>query len=282
MTLNKASPNVWIEVLTVSPSAVAYPMEAAQLAPPVSASAPPILLRAGPYQARLAITQEDRLKAFRLRFLVFNLELNEGQAAAFETGYDTDRFDEACDHILVERIECGTVVGTYRLQTGARAAEMFGYYSAQEFDMSPYEAMRSRTIELGRACIHRDHRSHEVLNLLWKAIVRYAKERDARWMIGCCSLNSQDPAEGWSVFRTLQEYQVEESLRTLPLEAMRMAEPPAEGVPGQPPKLLRGYLALGARICGEPAIDREFRTIDFLTLMDLDRLHPRMAARLFS
>jgi putative hemolysin len=45
------------------------------------------------------------------------------------------------------------------------------------------------------------------------------------------------------------------------------------------PKLLRAYLAVGARICGPPAIDREFKTIDFLTLMDLEALHPRVHAR---
>jgi len=261
----------------LSTAVILSPFEKLQAVPEPPATS---TLQVGAYRARLAMTQEDRLKAYRLRFIVFNLELNEGQASAFETGYDMDRFDDACDHILVERVACGTVVGTYRLQTGARAAEAFGYYSAQEFDFTPFESMRAQTIELGRACIHRDHRSHEVLNLLWKAIARYAKERDARWMIGCCSLNSQDPAEGWRVFRGLQEYQVEEPLRTLPLAALRM---PATGdcEPQQAPKLLRSYLALGARICGEPAIDREFRTIDFLTLMDLDQLHPRMAARLF-
>jgi putative hemolysin len=45
------------------------------------------------------------------------------------------------------------------------------------------------------------------------------------------------------------------------------------------PKLLRAYLTIGARICSEPALDREFGTIDFLTLLDLQTLHPRVAAR---
>jgi putative hemolysin len=45
------------------------------------------------------------------------------------------------------------------------------------------------------------------------------------------------------------------------------------------PKLLRTYLAVGAKICGPPAIDREFKTIDFLTLVDLETLHPRVRAR---
>jgi len=40
-------------------------------------------------------------------------------------------------------------------------------------------------------------------------------------------------------------------------------------------KLLGAYLALGAKVCGPPAIDREFRTIDLLTWIDLNA--PRLA-----
>ena len=40
------------------------------------------------------------------------------------------------------------------------------------------------------------------------------------------------------------------------------------------PKLLKTYIAVGARICGAPAWDREFGTIDFLTLVDLTQLSP--------
>ena len=53
----------------------------------------------------------------------------------------------------------------------------------------------------------------------------------------------------------------------------------SEGASDKVPKLLRTYLAVGAKICGPPAIDREFKTIDFLTLMDLETLHPRVHAR---
>jgi putative hemolysin len=38
--------------------------------------------------------------------------------------------------------------------------------------------------------------------------------------------------------------------------------------------MLRTYIAVGARICGEPAWDRDFGTIDVLTLLDLAQLSP--------
>jgi putative hemolysin len=38
--------------------------------------------------------------------------------------------------------------------------------------------------------------------------------------------------------------------------------------------LLRAYLSLGAKICGPPALDTDFKTIDFLTFLDLEALAP--------
>src|SRR5882672_2591989 len=141
-------------------------------------TAPPSLpgicqLRSTPYRVSLATTEDERRAAFRLRFRVFNLELNEGLERAYETGEDSDEFDAVCDHLIVSNDHSGDIVGTYRLQTGATAKRNLGYYSAREFDFTPYEPLRFEMVELGRACIHPDHRKYEVLMLLWKAIARY-------------------------------------------------------------------------------------------------------------
>jgi putative hemolysin len=228
---------------------------------------------------RLALTEEERKAAFRLRFLVFNLELNEGLDAAYADGYDTDQFDNACDHLIVEHAETTNIVGTYRLQTGRTAAANHGYYSAREFDFAPFESIRDSVIELGRACVHRDHRSIDVLYLLWRGIAQYAIYHRARYLIGCSSLSSQDPSHGSAVYAGLQNYLTELDLRTAPLRAYAMSLVDPRGASGKVPKLLRTYLAVGAKVCGPPAIDRQFRTIDFLTLVDLETLHPRVQAR---
>jgi putative hemolysin len=238
-----------------------------------------IRLEAGRYVARLALKDMERDAAYRLRFRVFNLEMNEGLESAYVDGYDKDHFDEVCDHLIVEDRVSGEIVGTYRLQMGDVAKRYFGYYSEQEFGFAPYEAMRNEIVELGRACIQREHRSSEVLHLLWRGIARYALANGGRYMMGCCSLTSQDADMGWAVYESLQGWMVEPELRTTATRAFAL--PPVsvkmEGV--RAPKLLRAYLTIGARICSEPAIDRDFKTIDFLTLMDLQTIHPRMAAR---
>jgi putative hemolysin len=238
-----------------------------------------IRLESGLYVARLAMTDQERAAAFRLRFLVFNLEMQEGLESAYLNGYDVDRYDEVCDHLVVEEKATGEIVGTYRIQMGDVAARNFGYYSEQEFDFAPFEAMRGQIVELGRACIQRDHRSTEVLHLLWRGIARYALANGGRYMMGCCSLTSQDPDMGHAVYESLTNYMVEPLLQTQPTAAFRLPVSVAPLPDVRAPKLLRAYLTIGAKICGTPAIDREFKTIDFLTLLDLQTLHPRMAAR---
>ena len=236
-------------------------------------------IRQGSYHLRMASAESDRIAAFRLRFLVFNLELNEGLECAYVTGQDTDEFDGICDHLLVEHAGTGKIVGTYRLQTGAMASANTGFYSEREFYFSPYKQLGNSVIELGRACVHRDHRSSEVLYLLWRGIAQYAIHHGGRYLIGCSSLTSQDPAHGAAVYEAMREQLVEPQLRTTPQPAFAMPLMSTENASDKIPKLLRAYLAVGAKICGPPAIDREFKTIDFLTLLDLEALHPRVYAR---
>jgi putative hemolysin len=218
-----------------------------------------------------------------LRFEVFNIELGEGLTESYATGLDVDPFDEFCDHLIVEDLTTSEIVGTYRLQTGQLAAANLGYYSEREFDFSPYEPFRCETIELGRACVHADHRNFNLLQLLWRGIARYAIERNARFLIGCSSISSQDPADGIAAYEKLRPYLVARELRTHPRAQFRVVAgsddvrsfPPESRAPAPADassRLLRAYLAIGARICGPPALDLEFGTIDFLTLLDLQAL----------
>ena len=226
-----------------------------------------------PYAVRLADNTADLHAAQTLRFEVFNLELGEGFTHSFATGRDSDPFDAVCDHLLVEHRPTSEVVGTYRLQTGAMALANRGYYSEQEFDFTPFAPVRSELIELGRACVHRAHRNLNVLGLLWKGIADYARARGGRYLCGCSSLTSQDEAEGASVYTELcRKYLAPPSFRTCPRPLHECSLAQLAGHPPKVPKLLRAYLSVGAKICGPPALDREFKTIDFLTFVDLQKL----------
>jgi putative hemolysin len=227
------------------------------------------------YSARFAQSHREVEAALRLRYEVFNLELHEGLESSHTTGQDEDAFDPVCDHLIVTDDNTGDVVGTYRMQTGAMAHRHLGYYSEQEFDFAPYESIRQELVELGRACVHRDHRTMRVVSLLWREIANYAAARRARYLVGCSSLTSQSPALGLAMYRHLAPaHLAKPQLRTTPLPAFALPQCEAITPCPPPPKLLRAYLGLGAKICGPPAIDREFKTIDFLTLMDCHALPP--------
>lgn len=276
-----------------APSAVVpAPFSAHLPSLPSAPAKPSVHAEVGRYRLRQAQSAEDREAACRLRFRVFNIELGEGLERSYENGLDTDEFDLFCEHLLVEDKHDRRIVGTYRMQSGATAARNLGYYSEREFDFAPYEALRADTLELGRASIDREHRTPEVLTLLWRGIAQYATDMGLRYLIGCSSLNSKDPREGWQMYRQLESYRVAPEFRTEPATAYACpveqegdaAQQPPIQPPSQPdeastdspkvPKLLKTYLAIGARICGPPAWDREFGTIDFLTLLDLKLLSP--------
>ena len=280
---------------------LALPIYTPTLSAPLAPARPRIHAEVGRYRVRLAETAEDREAACRLRFKVFNIELGEGLESSYRTGLDSDRFDLICEHLLVEdKMEdspARRIVGTYRMQSGTTAGLNLGYYSEQEFSFVPYEPLRPGVLELGRASIDREHRTPEVLTLLWRGIAQYATDMGLRYLVGCSSINSKDPAEGWQMYRQLEDYRVSPEFETEPTAAyacpteleeganaqpsppqsngsagLTPGQPAAEPTPFKVPKLLRTYLAIGARIGGPPAWDREFGTIDFLTLLDLKLL----------
>lgn len=234
------------------------------------------------YRLSLAETDARIREAQALRFRVFNLELNEGLESSFATLRDEDPFDAVCDHLIVEDVATGEVVGTYRLQTGTMARKNLGFYSEQEFDFGMFAPVEAEMVELGRACVDRAHRNLTVLAMLWKGIAAYASERGARYLVGCSSIRSVDPRVGAAAYLELgPKHLVEARFRThpTPAYACRLDELSAEVV--RIPPLMRAYLTMGAYICGAPALDREFKTIDFLTWVDLLKL-PESARRVLA
>ena len=246
-------------------------------------------IREGRYDARFARSPEELDAIQKLRFEVFNLELGEGLEASFETRRDRDEFDPFCHHLMVNDLRSGEVVGTYRMQTSAMAAAGRGFYSSTLFDLGRLPGAVARdAVELGRACIALEHRNTQVLFLLWKGLARYMASSQRRYLFGCCSLTSQDPALGRAVMRFLAERgHLHPELRVSPQPGFGCspANPGApEPVPEQPiklPKLFRIYLRHGAKVCGPPAIDRQFKTIDYLVVFDVATMSERQFRTFF-
>lgn len=230
------------------------------------------------YILRFAENESGLDKVLRLRYEVFNQELGEGFAESHATGRDEDGFDAQCHHMMVEHRGSGEIIGTYRLQTAEMAAGGRGLYSDGEYDLGGLPAsVRASAVELGRACIARDHRNRGVLQLLWRGIALYLFGNHRRYLIGCCSLTSQDPREGATVMeylrrsghvhpeflmRARQGFECASEQEMYPVDEVRI------------PLLFRSYLKIGTKVCSEPAIDRDFRTIDYLVILDVASMDP--------
>jgi len=238
---------------------------------------PPGEIVDGDYLLRFARTAGDLDAALKLRYDVFNLELKEGLDASHETQRDEDEFDAQCHHSIVWDKTTGKIVGTYRMQTHEMARRGRGFYSAVEFDLAglPTDVL-DQAVELGRACVAKEHRNSRVLFLLWRGLAQYLAHNQKRYLFGCCSLTSQDPAEGKAVMDYLAEHgHVHPSFSVLPQPGYACGS--KETVATQPatvqvPRLMKIYLMYGAKICGPPAIDRQFKTIDYLGLIDVHEL----------
>lgn len=247
---------------------------------------PPGVIEAGTYRARFASGPRDLDRAQALRYRVFNLELAEGLDASHITERDADPFDEQCHHLIVEHAPSGEVIGTYRLQTDAMARAGLGYYTDAEFDLShlPAEVLADG-IELGRACIAREHRGRQVLFLLWRGLASYVVHNRKRFFFGCCSLTSQDTELGWASLAHLAGRDGIWPGLAVPTKAAFVCAP-SSADPRTPsrkvelPPLFELYLRYGGKVCSPPALDREFKTIDFLLLLDTALLDQK-ARRMF-
>jgi len=186
---------------------------------------------------------------------------------------DEDQFDAVCDHLVVEHLPTRQIVGTYRLQTGENAEKGLGYFCEQEFDFEIFKPLSREMVELGKACVHCQHRNQIVLGLLWKGIASFALAHRTRYLFGCTAIPSQNAATGATVYADLcRHHLVEPRWLTSPLAAFECSLEELSAEPVSVPRLLRAYLALGAKICGPPALDRRFKTIDLLTMLDLDSM----------
>lgn len=265
-------------VRLISESALPYPITAESI--------PDTVIREGNYEVSFARNRTDLDEILRLRFEVFNVELREGLDESWETGRDRDPFDDVCHHLMVKSQRDGKIVGTYRMQTSAMARENLGFYSQAEFELAGLpDPVRADSVELGRACVALEHRNKHVLFLLWKGLALYVAHNQLRYLFGCCSLTSQDAVEGRAVMAYLDNAGlVLQDVRVDP-QADYECYPPE--TPVDPdfevkiPKLFRTYLRHGAKVCGPPAIDREFKTIDYLVLFDVAEMSEKRLRMFF-
>lgn len=232
------------------------------------------------FEIKITTDRSEVEEAQRLRFQVFNLEMQKGLATSYERGLDIDDFDPFCEHLIVRDRKSNDIVGTYRLLLGSQARKHIGFYSEREFNLNNIKSLNGELLELGRSCARRDFRDKALIPLMWEAIAYFVKRHRVRFLFGCASLYTMDPKEVSEFFSLLKaKYYAPEAYRVYPIAKKRFS-----GITdnvsiddGQTlffrlPSLIKSYLRIGALVCGPPALDQEFGTADFFLLLDLEKM----------
>ncbi len=239
-------------------------------------------MECGPYRIEVATSTEDLLKIIELRRHSFI----EDFATAAEPGWiDFDHFDILADHIIVKHIDTKEILGSYRVICTDYSSR---FYSGEEFDIARILNLPGVKIELGRACVHRDHRNGVTLNLVWKGLARYASLVGARFLFGCASVKTISPDIAYSMYWHLYPLFFNSQIAAKVTPRYLCPRPSNfDSLPGwqtvepQIPALLKSYLQAGAHICSEPALDTFFGCVDFLITLDLNAVHPKYSKRYF-
>lgn len=241
------------------------------------------------YTLLLSTDPDDIATVQRLRYDVFSTE--PGFGLRNDECVDADRFDEYCDHLIVREDRTGDIVGCYRMLPPPGAIAAGGLYSATEFDISALDALRPSLVEMGRAVVRGDHRNGAVVLMMWTGILAYLDRCGYDYVTGCVSVPVRGEGAPGSRIRGVRDFvrarhaapshHTVYPYRPVVIDGRNLDEIEVPARPAIPP-LMRGYLRLGARVCGEPAHDPEFGVGDFPALLDKRTADIRYLARLRS
>jgi putative hemolysin len=225
----------------------------------------------------LATTDQEILETQKLRYQIFAGELG-AQIDGGTEGIDRDEYDAYCKHLCVREALTGELVASTRILTGEQAARAGGFYSAGEFELSMIDSLPGRVMEVGRTCVRAEHRSGAVIATLWQGLAAFFTQYGYDYLFGCASIGLEDGgAQAHAILRQVQAkymapaYQRVRPYHTLPLSD---SEPPQKV---KMPPLLKAYLSLGAKACGDAYWDQEFNCADVFVLLNVSEMCPRYA-----
>ena len=246
----------------------------------IEAATLPATPRAGRFAVGLAADHSEVLESQRLRYRIFAQELGAqiGCVGDGGEGVDCDQYDPYCKHLLVRDVDSGRVVACTRLLSDDKAPNAGGFYSASEFDLQMIESLPGRVLEVGRTCVDAEFRSGAVIATLWQGIAEIITTQGFDYLFGCASIGLEDGgAAAHALLANIRErhmapeYQRVRPYFPLPAADVRLTEKP------KMPALLKAYLSLGAKACGEAYWDRDFNCADVFMLLNVSELNPRYA-----
>lgn len=228
------------------------------------------------YRVQLAQTADEVLQSQRLRRAVFVDELG-AKAEVNAEGGEFDHYDTFCRHLLVTDQQSGALVASTRLLTGEQAKLAGGFYSANEFDLSMLRHLHGEVVEIGRTCVHAEHRNGATIGVLWQGLAAFMERYHITHLFGSASIPMFDGGiAAHSIMQDLRaNHLADEPLRVAPRRPLPAIDPLHVLGKTRMPPLLKAYMRLGAQICGEPCWDPDFNCADIFILLDVSKLQAR-------
>jgi putative hemolysin len=237
----------------------------------------------------LAVTPQDLSAAQALRYQVFVTELGgDGPLVDHAAGLERDAFDPHFDHLLLvdrraDPASLTHVVGAYRVMPSERRAEAGRFYSETEFDLSPLLASGRRLLELGRSCVHADHRGGTAMFHLWNGLAEYVLDRGIEVLFGAASFHGTDIAALAQPLSYLHHHHLAPPamrVRALPpnrqdMDLIAKAQLDRRAAMAATPALIKAYLRLGGFVGDGAWIDDAFNTTDVCLVMDTVQMSAR-------
>lgn len=208
-------------------------------------------------------------RAQLLRARVFNLNSNEA-------GLDKDQFDDICLHLIVKDSLSNSIVGYSRILTSDMISQISDFYTASEFIIDSIIKPNQRYMEIGRTCVDPNYRSGAVIGLLWLKMGQFMNEQKIDYLMGCASISIQDGgATAIAIVNHLRDnHFTPTNLRVEPKAPLPQFAINIDGKKHIPP-LLKTYLRMGAKVCGEAFIDYDFNAADVVILLAKKDIKPR-------
>lgn len=223
------------------------------------------------------ITQDpaEIQQAFQLRYQVFSKEFST-QLNSHTHGIDQDKFDDACHHLIVKESQSDRIVAYSRIITSDIAKQHHGFYTAGEFDLSNIVDNTKRYMEIGRTCVSDDHRSGSAIALLWGQIGQFMMDQNIDCLIGCASIPfANGSRQTLAVIDYLRsKHFTPENLRVAPKHPLPPLTNSIDGKSLVPP-LLKAYLRMGCKVCGEAHWDKDFNVADVMVLLEKQNINMR-------
>lgn len=234
-----------------------------------------------PTQARFVVsfaeTAADILESQQLRYRIFAGELG-AQIEGGDDNADRDEYDAYCRHLIVRESATGRMVACTRILTDDQATLAGGFYSGSEFDLSMIDSLPGRVMEIGRTCVDAEYRSGAVIATLWQGLAQFFTQNGFDYLFGCASIGLEDGgAQAHAILRQVQDKYIAPSYqRVRPYYPLPLPDSePTQKV--KMPPLLKAYVSLGAKACGDAYWDRDFNCADVFMLLNVSEICPRYA-----